>query len=561
MADMISSLVQTFQAGPPQTQTARVQRSRQVPGRKDLNDGAGVDQTRKPEESRARETVPRKGVDAPQASRGRAGDAGDQTDPGIERARSGERNFRQVLQDRLTGSGACKNAGGDKQERKSPKTRTAPEPVFAALAGLTGDSGLEILRNKVAFTSGGGRGAQASPKTVAGEQTRQKAPADAKAGPEETKTPHAEKVSTEKVSDSETRSVKKEMAAAKGTPQSESSLEKGDKVDKNAQNSTGSAENAARTKPTEDGIEQDPAAGRTGRQGKMPTAQPAFPDKTTAGDAAKAGEMNQASKVGNAAPNSPAPAEEPAPAAINRATRPAAAAANRMTAGESAHPERDARKTTAIREGASTGTPEVSSEVAQVLKVAQDAVNANVIERPTAAPAAAAQAVARPGALVGADEHPAEQIIQSIRLNARGPQQEIDISLHPTELGTVRMRFQHADGGLRGVLYVDKVQTRYEIEKELPQIIASLQQNGVQIRRLDVVMNQPQNQQNESHNPAHDDAFAEAHGRFENHASGHGDPDLQEEFAQSQDAPVQGATSPTPARESCITDEAINVYV
>jgi flagellar hook-length control protein FliK len=99
---------------------------------------------------------------------------------------------------------------------------------------------------------------------------------------------------------------------------------------------------------------------------------------------------------------------------------------------------------------------------------------------------------------------PSEQIIQSIRLNLQAPEQEIYISLNPPELGRVLIRFRHIDGEITGLLQADKPQTKYDIEQSLPQVVASLQDCGVQVRRVDVILND-QTQQGQYKNDTPDD--------------------------------------------------------
>jgi len=85
---------------------------------------------------------------------------------------------------------------------------------------------------------------------------------------------------------------------------------------------------------------------------------------------------------------------------------------------------------------------------------------------------------------------PGEQIIQNLKSNPVVPDRQINISLNPPELGRIRITFQQTDGEITGLLEVEKAQTRYDVEKSLPQIIASLQENGVQVQRINVVLDE-----------------------------------------------------------------------
>ncbi len=88
-----------------------------------------------------------------------------------------------------------------------------------------------------------------------------------------------------------------------------------------------------------------------------------------------------------------------------------------------------------------------------------------------------------------------EQLFESIRSSLGRDEQQLTIRLHPPELGQVSVRFQEQQTQITGVLEVSKAQTKYEIEHALPEVIKSLQEAGVQIRRLEVVLtDQPEQQ-------------------------------------------------------------------
>ena len=88
-----------------------------------------------------------------------------------------------------------------------------------------------------------------------------------------------------------------------------------------------------------------------------------------------------------------------------------------------------------------------------------------------------------------------EQVQESISSTLKQGDNQITIHLNPPELGRVSIKFQEQDGQLTGLLEVDKAQTRYEIEHSLPEIIRNLTDSGVQIRRVEVVLNEQSNQQ------------------------------------------------------------------
>jgi flagellar hook-length control protein FliK len=87
-----------------------------------------------------------------------------------------------------------------------------------------------------------------------------------------------------------------------------------------------------------------------------------------------------------------------------------------------------------------------------------------------------------------------EQLQESIHTSLRQGDQQLTIQLNPPELGRVFIKFQEQGNQITGLLEVDKAQTRYEIQQALPQIIRNLAECGVQIKRLEVVLTNQQEQ-------------------------------------------------------------------
>jgi len=88
-----------------------------------------------------------------------------------------------------------------------------------------------------------------------------------------------------------------------------------------------------------------------------------------------------------------------------------------------------------------------------------------------------------------------EQILESIHASVRPVNTQITIRLNPPELGSVCVRFEQQQDEITGLLQVSKAETRCEIEQVLPQIIRSLADSGIQIRQLDVQLeDSPQRQ-------------------------------------------------------------------
>lgn len=87
------------------------------------------------------------------------------------------------------------------------------------------------------------------------------------------------------------------------------------------------------------------------------------------------------------------------------------------------------------------------------------------------------------------------QIQESISSSYQPGTQQMVIRLDPPDLGRVTIRFVEQPDGITGVLHVEKSQTRHEIQQALPEIIQNLQNADVNIKKIEVVLNnQPQYQ-------------------------------------------------------------------
>ena len=93
-----------------------------------------------------------------------------------------------------------------------------------------------------------------------------------------------------------------------------------------------------------------------------------------------------------------------------------------------------------------------------------------------------------------------KQILESIHssLSQKGQDQQITVRLNPPELGKVLIKFQEQNNQIIGLLEVSKTQTRIEIQQALPQIIRSLQDSGIQIKRLEVVLSEAEQPEHEA---------------------------------------------------------------
>lgn len=88
-----------------------------------------------------------------------------------------------------------------------------------------------------------------------------------------------------------------------------------------------------------------------------------------------------------------------------------------------------------------------------------------------------------------------EQVLSSIRGAIESGSHQLTVELDPPELGKVTIRLEQHEGSLIGVLEVDRRSTAGELEKALPQIVHNLSDSGIQVRRLEVAVNDRHPQQ------------------------------------------------------------------
>jgi flagellar hook-length control protein FliK len=78
------------------------------------------------------------------------------------------------------------------------------------------------------------------------------------------------------------------------------------------------------------------------------------------------------------------------------------------------------------------------------------------------------------------------------------------VQLHPPELGTVVVRFEEQDHQIKGVLEVSRLETGREIERALPEVVRTLQDAGVQVRRFEVVVSDQAGKDSATGSSSHD---------------------------------------------------------
>jgi len=545
MVEMTTSLAQALQS-PSEAQAVRAQHSSQAPRRPEFASAdKSPERTAQPDQPNEKGVSERKSTSDIQNHLG-MGDAPESVSAGSANVRLVRPDFRKLLENRLSAPQTRQTVANRTEVRKQGK-QSDPGSAFATSPALPCENS-EGIPGKISIIPGRGQNAQLAPQSTASSTNRQIAPNQSVV---ERVNVAAEKKPVASGSD------RKPDTGAEQPPQIQSKSARTVVPDKDKPVGPEDAGEASFKTRASTPVERVSAASVSKTEGAART--------------------DFGLRIADAAASSSRrpPSDQAQNSAADSLSRQSAAGgfekANRLTESQTITKETTTKETTGAegetsRSAATADTssvgPEISAEIARTLNVTRNPARTDAVEQPSATASSAVSQV-QSGARAGASnmpiESPAEQIIQSIRLDARAAQQRIDVTLNPSELGMVRMRFQHADGEVNGTLFVDKAQTRYEIEKELPQIIAAMQHNGVQVRRLEVVMQQ-QNQQHDSHG-AQGEGFAEAdYGRFQKQAYGNSSQ-TQDALEQAEERVHDTDSADRRLDENRVTDEAINVYV
>jgi hypothetical protein len=162
-------------------------------------------------------------------------------------------------------------------------------------------------------------------------------------------------------------------------------------------------------------------------------------------------------------------------------------------------------------------------------------------------------------------QSPGKQVAQAIReqLAVPAPQSEIQMTLNPPELGKIRISFQQNNQEITGLLEVENLRTRADLQKELPQVLLSLQNAGVHIRRLDVVMQNPNNNPSPDQQPGNQAFSNQFMDRPDQYYASDSRQDSGRSGSERSVQDFQSTQTPDNAdqRNSFIRDDAINVYL
>ncbi|MCE5187434.1 MAG: flagellar hook-length control protein FliK [Planctomycetaceae bacterium] len=286
------------------------------------------------------------------------------------------------------------------------------------------------------------------------------------------------------------------------------------------------------------------------RQAKPPLENmPALPEKAIANTADKPAATNAPVFIAQTQPVSQkVPQIEPAAAANPSLKK---TLQNKMTASTAG---KDTSKTAAAFESAGGHTAAFAVQHKPELNITEAKLtgieNAQAV-RPRAADAIAAS-------------RPAEQIAQSLPPGPVQAGQQIRLTLTPPELGTVRITFREQDSEIVGLVEVQKSQTRQELEESLPQLVSAMQNQGVEVRRIEVVQwNTPQQNTrenlSENYSPSAEREFMQQDNGNSSERSSRNSESGQSD-GSGENTGSQFAAS-TPQQKEWFSDKSLNLYI
>ncbi|UCG46547.1 MAG: flagellar hook-length control protein FliK [Phycisphaerales bacterium] len=149
-----------------------------------------------------------------------------------------------------------------------------------------------------------------------------------------------------------------------------------------------------------------------------------------------------------------------------------------------------------------------------------------------------------------------EQIQESVATALRQADRRITVRLNPPELGKVFIRFHRDKEQITGLLEVTRAQTRTEIQQALPQILRTLEDSGVQIKRIEVSLESEQQQSSSG-----DRTAAEQHGAPYEQGTPTNSYDWEPDGFPGDRPSGKLNTGFTGLGQPVLTDESVNVLV
>jgi flagellar hook-length control protein FliK len=149
---------------------------------------------------------------------------------------------------------------------------------------------------------------------------------------------------------------------------------------------------------------------------------------------------------------------------------------------------------------------------------------------------------------------PATQVLRTLAEKAPVDGQTVTIRLNPPEMGRVSVTFQAEGRELKAIFEADNPRTLGDLRREAAGLVGSLNESGVQLRRVEfVVTDGASNQQNST---AHNWQFQEGQGWSQNP----GATRQAAQFAETLFDDAEAATATAATDETFVADGQLNVW-
>jgi len=149
------------------------------------------------------------------------------------------------------------------------------------------------------------------------------------------------------------------------------------------------------------------------------------------------------------------------------------------------------------------------------------------------------------------------QVTEQIRSSMTRGREQISIALDPPELGRIMIKFQQRNGEIVGIVEADKARTHREIADEMPMLVKSLNESGIAVKRVEVVLTEQQTQDSLSDNSANENNNTGRQGldgssdNPENEGSENGGRNFSRQYNPANN---------TDNYNNTVSDDAINMY-
>ncbi|AQT66890.1 Flagellar hook-length control protein FliK [Anaerohalosphaera lusitana] len=163
--------------------------------------------------------------------------------------------------------------------------------------------------------------------------------------------------------------------------------------------------------------------------------------------------------------------------------------------------------------------------------------------------------------LFSANAAPATQTAQAMAIAVQNGQDSVSLMLNPPELGRVNIQFAQENGEITGFIQAEKLATRDEIAHNMTEIVRSLQQSGLAVKKVEVVVTEQSTQDSTNADTSQD--FASQQGQTD--AEGRSDTSADGSASVGENSPERAKNGQQfdneSGQEASFGDDKLNLYI